>query len=91
MIKGVAAEDGAAASLRVFLDEAQTMSAEFRQTLFTETGEASQSSSGRFYVKRPGRFRWDYAAPAEQLVVSDGTSLWMYDVDLEQVTVRTID
>lgn len=81
----------AADSLRSFLDEAQTMSAAFTQTLLSEHGEAAQSSSGRFYVKRPGRFRWDYESPAEQVVVSDGKSLWMYDVDLEQVTVRTID
>jgi len=81
----------AAEALRSFLDEAQTMSAAFTQTLLSEAGEVAQSSSGRFYVKRPGRFRWDYESPGEQVVVSDGTSLWMYDVDLEQVTVRTID
>jgi outer membrane lipoprotein carrier protein len=81
----------AAAALRAFLDEAQTMSAAFRQTLISESGEAAQESTGRFYVKRPGRFRWDYETPAQQLVVSDGTSLWMYDADLEQVTVRAVD
>lgn len=81
----------AAVALRSFLSDAQTMSAAFEQTLFDETGAAAQASAGRFYVKRPGRFRWDYESPAEQVVVSDGTSLWMYDVDLGQATVRPID
>jgi outer membrane lipoprotein carrier protein len=42
-------------------------------------------------MQKPGHFRWDYAPPAEQVIVADGERLWMYDVELEQVTVRALD
>jgi len=84
-------ENGAVASLREFLAGTTTLEADFVQALATDQGEDAQVSSGRFYLQRPGRFRWDYAQPAEQLVVSDGERIWMYDSDLEQVTVRAID
>jgi outer membrane lipoprotein carrier protein len=87
-----AAEEGdAAAALERFLAAADTLSADFRQVAVDEEGNAGMTSSGRFYVSRPGKFRWEYVEPAEQLVVSDGTRLWMYDADLEQVTVRSVD
>lgn len=81
----------AAADLERFLAEADTLSADFTQVLMDGTGAGGEHSGGRFYVSRPGRFRWEYTTPAEQLVVSDGERLWMYDADLEQVTVRSVD
>lgn len=86
----VAAEDTAAA-LREFLDGTSALQARFRQALYTDHSPDPQISEGMLYLKRPGRFRWEYSEPAGQLVVSDGDRLWMYDQDLEQVTVRPVD
>jgi len=47
-----------------------------------------QETSGKFYLNRPGKFRWNYAEPYEQEIVSDGENVWIYDVDLQQVTVQ---
>ncbi len=74
--------------LESFLADTQTLQADFRQTLRSYDGEVLQQSSGRFYLSRPGRFRWDYLSPYAQEIVSDGKRIWIYDIDLEQVTVQ---
>ncbi len=74
--------------LNKFLTETKTMSADFAQTLRTNSGEVLQQTSGKFYLNRPGKFRWNYAEPYEQEIVSDGENVWIYDVDLQQVTVQ---
>ena len=89
--QGRAEERATVAALERFLAAADTLSADFRQVSVAPDGEAGPVSSGRFYVSRPGRFRWEYVEPGEQIVVSDGIRLWMYDADLEQVTVRSVD
>ena len=71
-----------------FLTETQTMSASFSQTLKAADGELLQESAGRFYLQRPGKFRWTYTEPYPQEIVSDGARVWIYDVDLAQVTVQ---
>ena len=71
-----------------FLTDTKTMSADFVQTLRAKDGSMMKESSGRFYLQRPGKFRWDYALPYEQQIVSDGSAVWIYDVDLQQVTVQ---
>ena len=71
-----------------FLTETQTMSANFTQTLKAADGKLLQESAGRFYLQRPGKFRWNYTEPYPQEIVSDGEQVWIYDVDLEQVTVQ---
>jgi outer membrane lipoprotein carrier protein len=71
-----------------FLTETKTMSASFAQTLRTDEGDVLQQTSGKFYLNRPGKFRWSYAAPYEQEIVSDGEHVWIYDIDLQQVTVQ---
>jgi len=71
-----------------FLSDTKTMTADFKQTLTAQTGEVIKKSSGMFYLQRPGKFRWDYAQPYEQQIVSDGKRIWIYDVDLQQVTVQ---
>jgi outer membrane lipoprotein carrier protein len=86
-----ATDTDVAADLERFLAAADTLSADFRQLPLDPDGRAGPVSSGRFYVSRPGKFRWEYLEPGEQLVVSDGARLWMYDKDLEQVTVRSVD
>ena len=74
--------------LRAFLDGLNTLQASFRQILLDEQGVADDESSGQMYLSRPGRFRWDYLQPNPMLIVADGNQIWLYDKDLEQVTVR---
>ncbi|MBS1146783.1 MAG: outer rane lipoprotein carrier protein LolA, partial [Proteobacteria bacterium] len=53
-------------------------------------GRVTQQASGKMMFARPGKFRWDYVAPYEQVIVSDGVKLWLYDADLDQVTVKSL-
>mgnify|MGYP002066905714 CR=1 FL=1 len=78
-----------AAAMRVegFLGQLTSLRAEFRQTVTDARGRVLEQAEGTMALARPGRFRWDYRVP-EQLVVSDGVTMWLYDVELEQVTVR---
>ena len=71
-----------------FIVGTQTMSANFSQTLSTSDGELLQESKGQFYLQKPGQFRWNYIYPYAQEIVSDGVNIWIYDVDLQQVTVQ---
>ncbi len=64
-----------------------SLRAEFRQVVTAAGGGRTESAEGSVSLARPGRFRWDYRVPA-QLIVSDGTTVWLYDEDLAQVTVR---
>lgn len=71
-----------------FLGGLDALQADFRQVLLDEQGRASEESRGVVYLHRPGRFRWDYRQPHPQIVVADGQRLWLYDPELEQVTVQ---
>ena len=73
------------------LVQLSTFSGDFRQTLIDDQGEVLQESTGVFFLERPGYFHWETVAPFPQLLVSDLTSIWLYDPDLEQVTVRPYD
>lgn len=74
--------------LENFLANTRTLEAEFQQTLRTHEGEVLQQTEGTFYLNRPGKFRWNYRSPYEQVIVSDGERIWIYDVELRQVTVQ---
>jgi len=74
--------------LENFLAKTQTLEAGFEQTLRTHEGEILQQTEGTFYLNRPGKFRWNYKKPYEQIIVSDGERIWIYDVELQQVTVQ---
>lgn len=74
--------------LEKFLNGLGTMEANFIQTLINPRGEMIEESRGTMRLSRPGRFRLQYTNPYEQLYVADGKSIWMYDKDLEQVTVK---
>lgn len=71
-----------------FLNGLDTMEANFIQTLYNPRGELVEESRGTMSLSRPGRFRLQYKNPYEQLYVADGKRIWMYDKDLEQVTVK---
>lgn len=74
-----------------FLDGLQGLQAQFHQVLTDRSGRAIDEASGVLAIRRPNRFRWDYREPYEQLIVADGSRVWLYDSDLEQVTVRKLD
>lgn len=68
-----------------------TFTGQFVQTLKDDKGELLQESSGDFVLQRPGYFRWNTTEPFPQLLVTNLQSIWLYDPDLEQVTVREYD
>jgi chaperone LolA len=78
-----------AARLRTYLGDLKTFEAAFEQTVEDERGRNLESSFGRFYLSRPGRFRWSYTVPYVQEIVSDGDDVWIYDSELAQVTVKS--
>jgi outer membrane lipoprotein carrier protein len=82
---------GSLDQLRSFLTEAKTLKANFEQIVTDRNGKVLQQSSGSMEFSRPGKFRWEYVKPYKQLVVGDGQKLWLYDPDLNQVTVRKLD
>jgi len=84
------AGDGAA-RLERMLAETRTVRARFTQVLLDADLEVVKEVEGEFALERPDRFRWDYAAPQAQTIVSDGTRLWVYDPELAQVTVKPLD
>lgn len=73
-----------------FLQGLETFSAAFEQTLFNQHGEELEKSVGVMHIRRPGMFHWAYWEPYVQYLISDGVNLWIYDEDLEQVTIRNI-
>ena len=86
------AESGAGAeALDAFLDEVTALQADFEQEQWSADGALLDSASGTLSLSRPSRFRWHYRQPYEQIVVADGKNLWIYDVELEQVTVAPFD
>ena len=84
------AHAGGVERLKAFIAGAKTAEADFTQTVADKSGRVSQQASGKMAFARPGKFRWDYNAPYEQVIVGDGVKLWLYDVDLEQVTVKSL-
>ena len=83
------AAESATQRLDDFVSHTQTFSADFSQIVTDTNGQVVNKSSGKFFLQRPGKFRWDYNKPYEQQIVADGKSIWFYDVDLEQVTVKS--
>lgn len=75
---------------RNFLQSTQSVKADFDQKVSDRSGKLVQQSKGSFVLLRPGRFRWTYAKPVDQLIVGDGERVWIYDRDLNQVTVRRL-
>lgn len=84
------AVDGVA-RLEAFLDGVQSLTARFEQELWTTDQKLLQTDSGSLSLKRPNRFRWSYEDPTELTIVADGARLWIYDVELAQVTVTPFD
>ena len=82
----LSAAGSAAERLDAFLSGLDTLRADFVQTV--TNAEGSARLEGTFYLRRPDRFRWEYSAPEPQSIVADGRNIWLYDPELEQVSVQ---
>jgi outer membrane lipoprotein carrier protein len=80
--------DPAADTLTHLLLNINTMKADFTQSV-QDKSRMLQQTKGQMSLSRPGKFRWDTVQPNKQLIIANGSRLWIYDVDLEQVTIRT--
>jgi outer membrane lipoprotein carrier protein len=79
------------AALHSFIAATASAQGEFVQQVYDRKHKLTQEASGTLAFQRPGRFRWTYAKPYAQLIVGDGAKVWVYDEDLNQVTVRRLD
>ena len=84
------ADDSGLEFLRAFLDDFSTLRAAFRQEVINRDLELVEASSGQVTLEKPGRFRWDYAKPFERTIVADGERVWLFEADLDQVSVRRL-
>ena len=85
------AHAGATDKLKTFIAATRSGQADFSQTVLDKNGKRIQSASGIMQFVRPGKFRWVYQKPYEQIIVGDGAKFWLHDVELNQVTVRKLD
>lgn len=79
-----------ATDLSSLLNSIHTMKANFTQTIYDNNGKAIQKASGKMALERPGKFRWETKQPIPQLIIANDSKLWIYDPDLEQVTIRKL-
>ena len=74
-----------------YLSGLASWSADFKQTIDDGHGKVVRSAAGKLSLQKPGKFRWDYSEPSEQLILADGKQIWFYDKDLQQANVRDMD
>lgn len=77
--------------LTKLLNAFQTLQADFVQTTYDSHGKIIQKGSGKMSLVRPGRFRWEVKQPFPQVIIANKQKLWIYDPDLEQVTIRHLN
>jgi len=87
----LSAHAGGIGKLKEFVAATHSAQADFTQVVLDQNGKRIQSASGIMQFQRPGKFRWTYQKPYEQIIVGDGEKFWLYDVDLNQVTVKKLD
>ncbi|WP_305805180.1 outer membrane lipoprotein chaperone LolA [Stenotrophomonas sp. YIM B06876] len=87
LLSGTAAA-GARDDLKTFTTGLKGLDGQFSQQVFDSRGKLKESSSGRVALSAPRLFRWEYVRPHPQLIVADGSKVWVYEPDLEQATVR---
>jgi len=85
-----ASADGMA-SVKAFYEQTKSVRANFHQVVTDKQGRKVQEVEGEMQLLRPNKFRWDYHQPYEQQIISDGKQVWLYDTELAQVTVRSLD
>ena len=86
----VPAQASSLEQFRSFVSGTQSARAAFEQKVYDKGGKLTQEAKGSFVFQRPGRFRWVYDKPADQVIVGDGERVWIYDRELNQVTVRKL-
>ena len=91
LLSVTAAHAAATDKLKIFVAATHSAQANFSQELLDKTGKRIQFVTGTMQFERPGKFRWEYLKPYEQIIVGDGKKFWLYDVDLNQVTVKKLD
>ena len=91
LISNPAFAESAEQRLNAALKNLDNLTADFKQTLLDEDKNIIQNSRGSLAIQRPGKFAWIYKDPFEQQIIADGKELWVYDVDLDQVTVKPMD
>ena len=91
MLAPVADAAGSIEKLKAFAAQTQSARASFSQTVRDKDGATVQTASGKLVFARPGKFRWEYEKPYQQTIVGDGQKLWVYDKDLNQVTVKKME
>lgn len=79
----------AADSLRRFFNDVRSYTARFQQVSIDESKQPIQESTGRLWLERPNKFRWNYDKPRQQ-IVGDGERVWVYDEELQQISVRSM-
>jgi outer membrane lipoprotein carrier protein len=84
------ANAGGVDRLKNFLQKTGTLRAQFHQVVVDAQGKKVQEVDGSMQLLRPGKFRWDYNKPFQQEIVGDGEKVWLYDPELNQVTVRVL-
>ncbi|MDE2091499.1 MAG: outer membrane lipoprotein chaperone LolA [Gammaproteobacteria bacterium] len=77
--------------MHAFLKDVRSLKADFTQVVLDSNMHQVRKSVGTLEIKRPDRFRWDYATPNKELIVADGKRVWIYDVELQQVTVKSLN
>jgi outer membrane lipoprotein carrier protein len=91
LLFGQTASAAASDRLKEFVQSTHSGQVSFEQVVTAKGAKAPARSSGNFAFLRPGKFRWAYEKPYQQLIVGDGEKLWFYDKDLNQVTVKKLD
>ena len=89
LVSQAALADGVS-SLRDFFNNTTTMRAQFSQVVNDKQGRKIQEVDGIMQLQRPNKFRWDYKKPYEQQIVSDGKQVFLFDTELQQVTIREL-
>jgi len=91
VFSSLAAADDAVTRVDTYLASLHTLSTSFVQVVRDREGQITNRATGTLTLSRPNRFRWDYREPYVQTIVADGRKLWLYDADLQQVTVRPLE
>lgn len=90
LFSSIAQAQSVATDLTALLNATKSMRADFVQTIYDEQGKTIQQSYGQMAISRPGKFRWQVMKPIPQLIIANDARLWIYDPDLEQVTIRSL-
>ena len=90
-ISQIAAAGAGKARLEKLLRETKSVQAKFTQTIISKSRDRASHAQGILYIKRPNNFRWDYKVPYEQNIIADGTRVWVFEPDIEQVSTMMQD